>query len=94
MEFPIEVWLESRQDYVEVMVEVDGIWENDGIGAYEYWGHRGFDKGHDYFVIESAEWDKTGFTPEEIKEIEAAIDAKTEDWATEIMENPSEPDYD
>lgn len=26
--------------------------ENDGIGSYEYWGMRGFDKGTDYVVIE------------------------------------------
>lgn len=26
-------------------------WENDGIGAYEYWGSRGFDAGNDYAVV-------------------------------------------
>lgn len=27
-------------------------WENDGIGAYEYWGAKGFDKGNDYAVVD------------------------------------------
>lgn len=33
--------------------------ENDGIGAYEYWGHCGFDAGHDYMEIDDVEpiWD-------------------------------------
>jgi hypothetical protein len=29
--------------------------ENDGIGPYEYWGAKGFDKGHDYPVVEEYE---------------------------------------
>jgi len=29
--------------------------ENSGIGPYEYWGQKCFDKGHDYIVIEGNE---------------------------------------
>lgn len=29
--------------------------ENDGIGAYEFWGYKGFDKGSDYSLVETEE---------------------------------------
>jgi hypothetical protein len=37
----------------EIEVEVDWAVENDGIGPYEYWGYKCFDKGENYLVIES-----------------------------------------
>lgn len=33
-------------------VEPEVSWDNDGIGPYEYWGARGFDKGTNYLVCE------------------------------------------
>jgi len=45
----------------------DGIWvccnlkvmdyhgENDGIGEYEFWGQKCYDKGHDYIVYDNVE---------------------------------------
>ena len=42
----------------DVLVQVDSSsihWGNDGIGAYEYWGAKGFDHGTDYieeFTVE------------------------------------------
>jgi hypothetical protein len=55
-------------------VNIDTYVENDGIGAYEFWGFRGYDKGTDYLVIE--DYDKVQievtleddtFTPGNIK---------------------------
>lgn len=37
---------------IEVCLECEMKWENDGIGSYEYWGFRGYDKGTDYVVCE------------------------------------------
>ena len=36
----------------DVEVEYDYRIENDGIGAYEFWGARGYDKGTDYVIVE------------------------------------------
>ena len=33
----------------EVDCKVDYVIDSDGIGAYEFWGHKGFDKG-EYFI--------------------------------------------
>ena len=44
--------------------DTDGHWENDGIGAYEYWGSLGYDKGTDYIVIDRTSLDDV----EDIKE--------------------------
>jgi hypothetical protein len=89
--FYIEVELETRPEPVEIEVTTEGIWENDGIGAYEYWGQKCYDRGTDYFTIETWDWDKTGFTPEEIATVESAIEAKAKDWSEEVQ--PAEPDY-
>jgi len=36
----------------EIDVEVKYSFQNDGIGAYEYWGAKCFDAGQDYIEIE------------------------------------------
>ena len=92
-EFTLEVELPNRKDLVQIPVTVESEWDNDGIGAYEYWGSKGFDKGNDYVEIYDVDWDKTGYTPEEVEIVEAAIDDNMEAWATQI-EGEFEPDYD
>ena len=48
-----KVWYHSRIPSVELMfcAGVDGYVDNDGIGAYEYWGSGGYDAGTDYLEI-------------------------------------------
>lgn len=48
-----KVWYHSRIPSVEFMfyAGVDGYVDNDGIGAYEYWGSSGYDAGTDYLEI-------------------------------------------
>jgi hypothetical protein len=41
---------EELGDEIEVLVEY--VIENDGIGAYEYWGQKSYDAGEDYVCIE------------------------------------------
>jgi hypothetical protein len=43
---------EIEIDYQPVTVSVSYRWENDGIGAYECHGFRGFDAGINYPAIE------------------------------------------
>ena len=35
----------------EIKCDFDVDVENDGIGEYEYWGAKGYDKGTDYLVL-------------------------------------------
>lgn len=37
--------------YFAAEVDFDVEWDNDGIGAYEYWGAKCYDKGTDYAVL-------------------------------------------
>lgn len=92
----IEVELSTRESAVEIAVEIEYNWENDGIGAYEYWGNKEFDKGRNYVSVDEVKWDKAGFTDEEIEEIEIAIDKELESLSEQIEENDcssDEPDY-
>jgi hypothetical protein len=41
--------------------------ENDGIGAYEYWGQKCYDRGTDYLHLEELNWDKNLYTEEQNK---------------------------
>ena len=43
--------IEAEGRYFSADVDFDVEWENDGIGSYEYWGAKGFDKGHDYATL-------------------------------------------
>jgi hypothetical protein len=68
---------------------------NDGIGPYEYWGQKCFDKGRDYVEITSTEWNKVGYTAEEIKVIEGEIEKAKGKWEPEIeVDDPKEREYD
>ena len=90
----ISVYLETRDTEVEIELECEFEVENDGIGPYEFWGQRGIDKGHDYVVIFKTDWDKTGFTAEEIAVIELEIDKQKGEIESEIEIEDREPDYD
>lgn len=85
--FALEVELESRPDLIEIEVECEGSWQNDGIGPYEFWGQMCNDRGRNYIIIENTEWDSDGFTPEEIVIIEKAIDDKISAWTIEMEED-------
>ena len=75
---------------IELEVESDGQWCDEGIGSYEYWGCRGVD--HDWRY--------------EVDDIESAVDYEGRDWKDDLMDdeiesiirecesNPPEPDCD
>ena len=85
VELPV-VGNEKECRYVDIDVDCEYSIDNDGIGPYEYWGSKEVDRGIDYAVIDNTDWDKTGFTAEEIDLIEKEIDKKLDDWANKIME--------
>jgi len=90
VELPIVGNEQDEYRYVEIDVDCEFSIANDGIGPYEYWGSKEVDKGVDYAEIDNTDWDKTGFTAEEIDLIEKAIDKKLDDWAEKIMERLSD----
>lgn len=52
-------------------VEFDGepYTESSGIGSYEYWGQKCYDRGIDYLVCDNCDWDHTLYTDEQNKTI-------------------------
>ena len=44
--------------YFSATASYDVEWENDGIGSYEYWGAKGYDKGNTYAVVEDFDIDE------------------------------------
>jgi hypothetical protein len=84
----LEVELPSRT--VEVTVTIEGYWDNNGIGYYEFGSEKCFDKGQDYFTIESHSWDKTGFSDLEISVIEEEISLNTKYWQNNYEEEEEE----
>jgi len=48
---------ELKEFYLEVPLEVEYHFENDGIGSYEYWGSPQYDAGQNYCVVDNITWD-------------------------------------
>lgn len=80
---------------IDLEVTLDYDWENDGIGAYEYWGAKGYDAGSNYVVINDWSFDHKDFTDTGIAEINSAIEHEIPKWEVEIAEESAkdEPDY-
>lgn len=68
-----------------VVVNLKGQWENDGIGAYEYAGHKEHHAGSDYYSVLEWEWDKHGLSLDEVDEIDAEIESAIPAWEAEIV---------
>lgn len=95
----LTVYFEDSDKEVDIEVDIDYAVENNGIGPYEYWGFKGYDKGQDCVNIYSTEWNKTGFSPEEIEIVEEAIEKEKKHWEAEIetddyVDDPPERDGD
>jgi hypothetical protein len=57
----------------EIEIEIDYSSYFDGIGHYEYWGSKEYDKGHLCIDLDKIEYNKNGLLSEEISIIEAEI---------------------
>lgn len=81
----LSIYLDNtREEDIDIEVVCEYEVENDGIGPYEFWGQKCFDYGSNRAVIISWEWDKTGFSPEEIALVEAKIEKDKGEWEGEI----------
>ena len=87
----IEYFLEDKENeansfYVEFSGDIK--WENDGIGLYEYWGAKCFDKGNDYPVMwDSPKWDETKHSESENLKIKEFLeDIDNEDIICNLIE--------
>lgn len=80
----LSIYLDSREEDIDIDVDCEYEVENDGIGPYEFWGQKCVDYGNDRAVIISWEWDKTGFSPEEIALVDAKIEKDKEGWEGKI----------
>ena len=85
----------------EIQLEIDYSSYFDGIGHYEYWGSKEYDKGQLCIELNKIEYDKNGLVSEEISIIESEItnreneivDACIED-IKDCKEAAAERDYD
>ena len=67
-EYEIEYEKDGEYEYLTVTFQAQPRWENDGIGAYEYWGAKCYDKGHDYVSLEhygDPTWNEADYTEDE-----------------------------
>lgn len=82
--FNLEVELPNRPEPINIEVDVEYSWENDGIGAYEYWGAKGYDHGTNYVAIDDCKWNSDSYTREEIAIVEDEILKSHKFWIEQI----------
>ena len=78
---------EYEGKFYSIGVTVEYELDNDGIGAYEYWGAKGFDSGHDYatptgWSITASLCHEDG-TTEEVADI--ALNLRLEDAISDLV---------
>lgn len=73
---------EDNEKEIEVTVDISVYF--DGIGPYEYWGQKGYDKGDICIDINSTTYNKERLTKEEIQQIEDYF--KSQDFHQEILQ--------
>lgn len=72
MEYLLIYLFNEEEKEIEVFVDYSSGY--DGIGHYEYWGSKEYDKGNLCVDINKITYDKIGLTEQEICAIEAAIE--------------------
>jgi len=87
--------MSTEEEWLNVEFYGDASVENDGIGSYEYWGFKGYDHGHDYFIVENITWDKNKYTEQQNQEINKYLENnwdKVHDQLCDVAEGISK-DY-
>jgi len=83
--------IEINGELLEVEFTGDCSIENDGIGAYEYWGAKCYDPGRDYAIMDdNLTWDRTKYTDEQNAAIEAFDKTKLDERFCEQFEQERE----
>lgn len=77
----IEEVIPALEKFAEWNLPIISI-ENDGIGSYEFWGAKGFDKGNTYHVVDSdinfpMKIDVSNFTEDDLEELLEGLDGET-----------------
>lgn len=90
----------NKKEKVEVLFkEIEFGWsgvDNDGIGAYEYWGAKGNDRGNDYladFEIVGALWPNGRSVLPKVIEMIDIDPLETMVNEDELGEDPDDPGY-
>lgn len=68
--YPVDVNRETLS--VNLVADISIV--NDGIGAYEYWGFRGYDEGQTYIKADNIRWQRDMYNDEENEAISKVID--------------------
>ena len=77
-------YFDKEDNEKEITVTVDVSAYFDGIGPYEYWGSKGYDKGQLCIDINDISYNKEGLPQDEINEIEKYL--KTREFQEKIYE--------
>lgn len=80
----VSIEVPFKEDYITVDVEAYYTMENDGIGSYECWGFKGFDRGEDYVYVQNAKWDESLYTAEQNDAIRKYVDDSYSELETHI----------
>jgi hypothetical protein len=84
---------DGEYDYIDVDFDANFYAESTGIGSYEYWGFKGYDKGENYFSCDDVRWDKSLYTEEQNAIIQKHLDENHEKIENLLIENYSKADY-
>ena len=69
-------YFDKEENEKEIKAKIDISAYFNGIGPYEYWGSKGYDKGDLFLDVNEIIYDKKGLTEEEIKQIEEYIECQ------------------
>lgn len=72
MTYSLTYLLNEEEKEIETFVEYCSFY--DGLGHYEYWGCKGYDKGQLCVEIQEIAYDKTNLTQAQIDAIELALE--------------------
>lgn len=78
---------------LEVTLKCTITSENNGIGSYEYMGHREYDSGEDCPVVEEMEWDKSLYTEYQNSIIQEEINKNWENISENVLDKFDPMDY-
>jgi len=69
-------YFDKEENEKEIEITVDTSVYFDGIGPYEYWGSKGYDKGDLCIDVNTIVYDKKDLTAEEIQQIEGYFESQ------------------
>ena len=84
---------DGEYDYINVDFDANFYAESTGIGSYEYWGFKGYDKGQDYYSCDDVRWNKSLYTEEQNAIIQKHLDENHEHIEKLLIQNHSISEY-